>query len=68
MGELLDLVFTYQEAKDGSKSMYIKYGFKNYEKETKINKIHWSLNPPVDTNEMANNKKEFHVGRAKLCE
>ena len=46
-GELLDLVFTYQEAKYCSKSMYIKYGFKNDEKEPSINKIHWFLNPPV---------------------
>ena len=48
--------------------MYIKYGFKIDEKEPKINKIHWSLNPPVNPNEMANNKKEFNVGRAKLRE
>ena len=69
MGELLDLVFTYQEAKDASKSMYIKHGFKNDEKEPKTNKIHWSLNtPPVETNETTNNKREFTVGQAKLCE
>ena len=42
MGELLDLVFSYQEAKDGLKSMYTKYGFKNNEKEPQINKINWS--------------------------
>ena len=42
MGELLDLVLTYQGAKDGSKSMH---GFENDEKEPKITKIHWSLNP-----------------------
>ena len=58
MGELLDLVFTYQEAKDGSKSMSIKYGFKNDKKEPNINKIHWSLNPPVNTHETTNNKKK----------
>ena len=68
MGELLDFVFTYQEAKEGFKSMYIKYGFKYDEKEPKINEIHWSLNPPVNTNETTNNKKEFIVGQAKLCE
>ena len=68
VGELLDLVFTYQEAKDGSKSMYIKYGFKKNEKEPKINKIHWSFNPPVNANGTTNNKREFNVGQAKLCE
>ena len=64
MGELLDLVFTYQEAKDCSKSMYTKYGFKNDEKEPQINKI----NCPVNANEMTNTREEFNVGQAKLCE
>ena len=46
----------------------VKYGFKNDEKELKINKIHWSLIPPVNADEMTNNKKEFNIGRAELCE
>ena len=48
--------------------MYIKFGSKNDEKEPKINKIHWSLNPPVNTNETTNNEREFSVGQAQLCE
>ena len=40
MGELLDLVLTYQEEKYGSKSMYVEYRFKNDENEPKIDKMH----------------------------
>ena len=40
----------------------------NDEKEPKSTKIHWSLNPPVNTYEMTNNKNEFNVGQVKLCE
>ena len=68
MGELLDLVFTYQDAKTVPNRCTLSMSSKiNDEKEPKINKIHWFLNPPVNTNETTNNKREFNVGHDKLC-
>ena len=58
-------MYTYQEEKVGSKSMYVKYGMQNEGQEPKIKNVHWSLNPPVNANEQSKPTNEFNVGRGK---